>query len=144
MRTRCGFSGQLADAAQDDEKATQLMGAAAHLSLHESVALDWLLRKSIDQRDYERAIYYADALLRTRPELAASVVPELAEMTEDEGAVQILEGRLPQIHHGAINSSRLLAGERDRHANPVSPAGVAQEQFRATDRGSRSVIIWTF
>ncbi len=85
--------GQLAEAGGDDASAVNFMRAAARLSLHENIADDWLMRKSAQARDYKSAIYYADVLLRTSPELSRYVVPVLARAAEDGGSV----GRLKAV-----------------------------------------------
>jgi hypothetical protein len=77
--------GQLADG-EDDERATQLMEAAAHRSIRESRAVHWLMQKSLEKEDYILAIYYADVLLRTRRRLAEQVMPTLAQMAENKEA----------------------------------------------------------
>jgi hypothetical protein len=78
--------GQLADGAADEEGAKKLMQAAARGSLRESVALYWLMQKSYERTDYATAIHYADALLRTRPQLINEVMPTLAKMAENTDA----------------------------------------------------------
>jgi hypothetical protein len=83
--------GQLAEASDDDSHASKFMHAAAHLSLHDGFAIFWLLRKSAQARDYKSAIYYADILLRTRPELGGYAMPVLAQIAEDEKAVNLLK-----------------------------------------------------
>ena len=62
------------------------MEAAAHRSLRESVALYRVMRKSYEHADFATAAYYADALLRTRPQLVAQVTPLLARMAENKAA----------------------------------------------------------
>lgn len=78
--------GQLADISDDNVSASKFMQAAANTSLHESIAVLWLLRKSTESGDYQAAIRYADALLRTDPGLARSVVPALAHFAEDRAS----------------------------------------------------------
>lgn len=78
--------GQLAASAADEENAAKLMQAAAHRSLRESGAIYWLMRKSIETRDFATALYYADALLRTRARFVAHVMPTLSQMAEHKDA----------------------------------------------------------
>jgi hypothetical protein len=83
--------GQAADAARDDADAAKFMQSAVRLSLHETTAAYWLMRKSTAAKDYSTAIYYADVLLRTRPEFAPYVVPLLARAAEDRQAIGLLK-----------------------------------------------------
>ena len=85
--------GQLADYAKDDMRAKSLMALAARYSLRESVATAWMAHESYETKDYPRAIYYSDVLLRTRPNFAASVMPlfgHLAETKEASGELKRL------------------------------------------------------
>jgi hypothetical protein len=91
--------GQLADISNDNDDALMLMAAAARMSLHESAAILWLMHKYTETGDYNKAIFYADILLRTDPGLAQSAVPTLAHFAENKasnGAVKaVLEGNPP-------------------------------------------------
>jgi len=89
--------GQLAETANDDAEALKFMTAAAGLSLHETIAVYWLMHRSAVAGDYKTALYYADALMRTEPELATYAVPVLAHFADDKAA------------SGAVTS--LLAGD---------------------------------
>jgi hypothetical protein len=75
--------GQLADDAKDGAHAAQFMEAAVRFSLRESEAAYWMMRQKAQDGRYRDALYYADVILRTRPEMAESVVPGLAAMAED-------------------------------------------------------------
>jgi tetratricopeptide (TPR) repeat protein len=86
--------GQVADASRDEPDALKLMTAAAQISLHETAALYWLLLKSTEARDFKAAIYYADALLRTNPQLAPSVGPVLARFAEQKKAKDLIKTAL--------------------------------------------------
>src|SRR6266566_7480462 len=56
--------------------------------MNESLAVVWLMYRSAERRDYAAAMYYADVLLRTRPQLGSEVViPVLARIAEDKEAV---------------------------------------------------------
>ncbi|MGA3308108.1 MAG: hypothetical protein ABSD08_05785 [Xanthobacteraceae bacterium] len=83
--------GQLAEADDDDVSASNFMHAAARLSLHESVAVYWLMQKSAQAKDDKSAIYYADVLLRTKPDLGAYVVPVLARLAEEKRSNGLLK-----------------------------------------------------
>jgi hypothetical protein len=82
--------GQLADATGDEAHAKAFMEAAAHRSLRESIAVYYLMRKSYEHKDFADTAYYADALLRTRPQLVQQVTPILARMAENgDGANEL-------------------------------------------------------
>jgi hypothetical protein len=78
--------GQLADAAGDHAEASTLMRTAARLSIRESVAVYWLMRKSYENGDYATTVANADVLLRTRSEALKFVMPILAQMSENKDA----------------------------------------------------------
>jgi hypothetical protein len=78
--------GQLAAQGEDRDQAAKLMRLAARLSLHESAALFWVMSDSFEKKDIASALFYADALLRTRPQLDKHIVPMLARLAEDEEA----------------------------------------------------------
>ena len=59
--------GQVASVAGDGPATMKFMEASAQLSLHETTAVYWLMRKSQEAGDYKAAISYSDALLRTDP-----------------------------------------------------------------------------
>jgi hypothetical protein len=70
------------------------MNAAAQLSLHESLAVYWSMRAAAQAGDYKTTIYYADALLRTLPELNNYVVPILAKVAEDNRSSELFAAAL--------------------------------------------------
>jgi hypothetical protein len=76
--------GQVADIAQDDARAFQLMQASVHLSLNEGLAVYWMANKSLERRDYPSTLYYADAFLRGSPNLISLVMPMLVQMAESK------------------------------------------------------------
>jgi hypothetical protein len=78
--------GQVADLSGANDDAAKYMAAAARLSLHESVAVYWLMRKSAEANDYKQALSYADALLRTNSGLGPYAVPVLAHFAEQNAA----------------------------------------------------------
>ncbi|MCI0465732.1 MAG: hypothetical protein L0Y57_01795 [Beijerinckiaceae bacterium] len=67
------------------------MQAAARHSLNETIAVEWMMRKSFDDKDYAAAAYYADSLLRTQPQLMDFVAPILARMAENNSAKREIE-----------------------------------------------------
>jgi hypothetical protein len=80
--------GQIADLSKDEPRSWQFMQASVRHSLNESLAVVWLMYRSAERRDYAAAMYYADVLLRTRPQLGSEVViPVLARIAEDKEAV---------------------------------------------------------
>jgi tetratricopeptide (TPR) repeat protein len=83
--------GQLADTSKDNDDASKYMTAAARLSLHEGIAVYWLMRKSTAANDYKAAISYADALLRTDPGLGPYVVPILAHFAEQQASKDLVK-----------------------------------------------------
>ena len=86
--------GQVANTANDNSESTKLMEAAARLSLHESVAVYWMMRKSVEAGDYQAAIAYADALLRTDRGLDQYVMPELAHFAENKASNALIKAVL--------------------------------------------------
>jgi hypothetical protein len=75
--------GQLSDGAADKNQTRRLMQAAVRRSIRESVAVYYMMQDSYFRRDYEAALRYADVLLRTRPQVAAQVMPMLGEIAEN-------------------------------------------------------------
>jgi len=86
--------GRLADDASDAAGIERFMQAAVRRSLRESVAMYWLMRRRHDMHDYGAAIGYADALLRTRPDLIAQAMPTLSQIAESKDAGSELSGLL--------------------------------------------------
>lgn len=82
---------EISDAAGDEPQASTLMQAAARRSLQETRALAWLVAKRFRQDDFDGTAYYADALLRTRPQLVPQVTPVLARLAENQESVDALE-----------------------------------------------------
>lgn len=80
--------GQIAEFEGLVQSAERLMHAAARRSLHENVAVDWMMRKSADRQNHHATAYYADVLLRSTPGMTAYVTPFLARMAEDEAGNQ--------------------------------------------------------
>jgi hypothetical protein len=85
--------GQVADTAGDEGRATSFMEAAAATSIRESVAVYWLMQKSYEKKDYDRALTFADALLRTRSQVLPYVLPTLAGIAENP----VAKGRLEKL-----------------------------------------------
>jgi hypothetical protein len=78
--------GQLSQSGSNEERTKTLMQAAARRSLLESLAIDWMMRKSYRDKDYAAAMRYADTLIRTRPQLIGYVMPILGKMAETPDA----------------------------------------------------------
>ena len=85
--------GQIALSDSDEEQTERFMKASARRSLHESEAVYWMMRKSYEDSNYDAAIRYADALLRTRQNSGRFVIPILGRIAEDESG----RGRLEQL-----------------------------------------------
>lgn len=83
--------GQLAEAEGDIAKATNLMQTAARLSLNETIAVDWMMRDRFANKDYAATAFYADALLRTRPQFLQYALPILGRMAESADARKEIE-----------------------------------------------------
>ena len=86
--------GRLAHAAGDKARERSFMQAAARRSVHEGWALDRLLRDSYERKDYDAALYYADALLRTNSRVMPRVLPVLGRIAEDPKANDRLDAVL--------------------------------------------------
>jgi hypothetical protein len=90
--------GQLAQRSSDKARTDALMQAAAHRSIHESLAVYWMIRKSYEDRDYRAALHYADMLLRTRnqTETLLLLMPMFARIAETPEASPELKQLLAQ------------------------------------------------
>jgi hypothetical protein len=86
--------GQAAAASGKDPDAGRFMQMAARLSLHESVAVYWLLVRSVESKDYAAALTYADVALRTLPGFDPYVMPLLARIVADGKAANLLKAEL--------------------------------------------------
>jgi len=86
--------GQAATAAGNGADASKFMRTAARLSLHESIAVYWMMRKSMEAGDNEAAISYADALLRTDPSSIPYVAPALAHLAEQRASSGLVKAVL--------------------------------------------------
>ena len=86
--------GQIDAIGNDDAGAAKLMAESARLSLHQSIAVYWLMRKNAQDGDYKAATAYADDLLRTIPDLARYVVPVLAHFADDKKSAAAVEAVL--------------------------------------------------
>jgi len=78
----------------DTSAASKLLNAAVRLSLHESIAVYGTMLAAAKANDYKTATYYADVLLRTRPELDKYVVPILTKIVEDKTSSGLVEAVL--------------------------------------------------
>jgi hypothetical protein len=98
--------GQLAHAAGDDERAAGDLRRAARHSIQESAAVSWLLQDSYEKKDYASALYFADALLRTRTRALPLVLPVLGRMAENPdaaGELHKLLARNPPWRHAFLS-----------------------------------------
>ena len=85
--------GQISGLTDEDKRTETLMQAAVRRSLHESVAVYWMIRKSYQDRDYRSALRYADTLLRTRPQALPALMPmfgKIAELPDASGDLKQL------------------------------------------------------
>jgi hypothetical protein len=90
----------LGEVASDPKEARVSMKNAVARSRRESVAVYWLLNDSATQGDFERALGYADVLLRSRGQLTPYVVGYIAHIAESgpagfEGVVSRLSADPP-------------------------------------------------
>lgn len=108
--------GQLAERTGEPARTAPLMEAAAHLSIRESYAVYWLMRRSQRARDYANVLRYADILLRTRGRSLPLVVPVLAQMAEakdaDADVSQLLKNNPPWRPAFFANLSRSISDAR--------------------------------
>jgi hypothetical protein len=74
--------GQLSSLGSDEEQTRALMEAAVRRSKLESIAVNWMLRKSYVDQDYRAALGYADILLRTRSRGIDVAMPVLGKIAE--------------------------------------------------------------
>ncbi len=86
--------GAIAAVENDEASASAFMRAAIRRSFRETGATYYMLIRSFVEKNYSPALDYADAILRTSPQLARHVVPLLAHMAEEENARSLLEARL--------------------------------------------------
>jgi hypothetical protein len=91
--------GRLSEVTADEQRTAQLMQAAAGRSLRESAAAYWMMQNSYETEDYEAALRYADALLRTRPQEIRNIMPTLTRIAEhpdaSAGLKRLLAGNPP-------------------------------------------------
>jgi hypothetical protein len=91
--------GELADRSSTKEQTERFMQAAGRRSLHESVAVYWMMQKNYQDGDYRAAIRFADTLLRTRSDSAQQVMPMLGKIAENpntsDDLKQLLAGNPP-------------------------------------------------
>ena len=98
--------GQIAENEGLAEKAETLMLAAARHSLSEDFAVDWIMRKSFERKNYPIAAYYADALLSSGAVGLVYTMPFFARMMESSTGKQEIEKLLaanPGWRHGFID-----------------------------------------
>lgn len=78
--------GQIADVQKHPDAAELMMREATRLSISQSRAAFWLMRRNFERRNYSAAAYYADAALRSQPQLMKDVIPVLGVMAGQEQA----------------------------------------------------------
>jgi tetratricopeptide (TPR) repeat protein len=78
--------GQIAEAEQDVPKAKRFMQEAVKHSLNETYAVEWLMRKSFQERDFAAAAVYADVFLRSHPQLMEYALRPLGAMAQSKDA----------------------------------------------------------
>ena len=86
--------GQIADEMGDRVLAAKFMQVATRQSLHEPIASYWMLGWSVEHKDLDAALSYADALLRTQSAMPAFVVPFLGVVAATEGGMVRLKALL--------------------------------------------------
>jgi hypothetical protein len=126
--------GQIAETEGSISKAEKFMYTAVKRSLNERIAVDWMMRRSVEGKNHRAAIYYADVLLRSTPRLTAYVTPILARMAEDrdaKGEVKKLLATNPNWRHAfftqlgaSLTDARtpldLFSGLKDSAAPPTA------------------------
>jgi hypothetical protein len=124
----------LGQVAQGKEQR-RFIEAAARRSLHERVAVYWMMRQSYENQDYAAALDYADILLRLRPGLLPYAMPILGKIAEDDRASANLQKLLaanppwrPAFFHNlpgnildALTPLKILLSLKDT-SNPPSNA----------------------
>ncbi|MDQ0390665.1 hypothetical protein [Labrys monachus] len=83
--------GQVADS--DDHTATFMQASKAR-SLHETLALYWLVQKSFLDGDFARAITLADTLLRSQPQFSTVIVPLFASIAATKDGLEQIKSLL--------------------------------------------------
>jgi hypothetical protein len=99
--------GQLSDRSLESETTRRLMRGAVERSLHESIAVYWMMQRSFVEGNFRNAVRYGDVLLRTRPQLLNSVVPifgEVAEAGEGGGELKAFLAKTPPWRSDFLNS----------------------------------------
>jgi hypothetical protein len=82
--------GQIFELQGSVQEAEKFMLVATRYSLNESLAVDWLMRKNFERKNFRTAAFYADVMLRSTGRMS-SVMPVLARMAEDEIARREVE-----------------------------------------------------
>jgi hypothetical protein len=72
----------LAELEGDKTRQSELMRAAAKLSLRDVVTVLWAMQDGYSRKDYGATLRYADVMFRTQPQLEAYFVPLLARLAE--------------------------------------------------------------
>ena len=78
--------GQIAERTADQDRTEAFMQAATRRSISENLAVYWMAGKSFQDKDYQAALRYADALARTTPRALPYVMPLFGRLAETPGA----------------------------------------------------------
>src|SRR5262249_53956378 len=77
-----GILARVSDIGTDKDQTRRLMQAAVRRSLHETLAVSWMMLASYQNEDYHAALSYADVLLRTSPGFFTAAMPILGSIAE--------------------------------------------------------------
>lgn len=77
----------LGQAADTEAQAASYMQKSFAHSQHEFLAGYWLLQKSYLEGDFAKTIFYADVLLRSKPQFESFIVPVLGRIAETNGGI---------------------------------------------------------
>lgn len=86
--------GLAADRRGDTERARQIMTFAGQMALHDAATQFWLLNDDLMNGRAAEAIGQADIILRTKPQVAAQLVPPLAAIASDDNGRRALVDEL--------------------------------------------------
>jgi hypothetical protein len=84
----------LGQTAEDTDSGRALMRRARVLSMHETLAVYWLMQDAFLGGDMETTLAYSDILLRAHPELATFVVPVLTRAAARPDGLRFLKTAL--------------------------------------------------
>ncbi len=130
----------LGQIAENDDDARRLMTSAAKRSLHETLAVYWLMQDAFINANFRATANYADILLRSQLDLYKFIVPILARVAEaKDGAPplkQILRVNPPWrwffINYGAVTMRdplKALGLLQDMRDNGTPPTALELKSF---------------